>query len=122
LLISIKKSYEEVKYLFLAYIMIWVVIFNQASESSTYIIASTGVAIWYVKSKKTVLDKILIILTFVLTVLSPSDIFPVYIRKNFVDPYVLKAVGPLLIFIKIQVSLIQTYVKSGHNITTLQSA
>jgi hypothetical protein len=121
-LIAFKKSYEEVKYLFLAYIMIWVVIFNQAAESSTYIIASTGVAVWYVNSKKSVVDKILIIITFILTVISPSDIFPVYLKKNFIDPYVLKAVGPILIFIKIQVSLIQTYVKSGNNSTVLQSA
>jgi hypothetical protein len=121
-LIAVKKSYEDVKYLFLAYIMIWVVIFNQAAESSTYIIASTGVAIWYVNSKKTVFDKILIITTFILTVLSPSDIFPVYIKKNYVDPYVLKAVGPILIFIKIQVSLIQNYVKACHNSSALQSA
>jgi hypothetical protein len=122
LLITIKKSYEQVKYLFLAYIMIWVVIFNQAAESSTYIIASTGVAIWYVNSKKSVLDKILIIATFIFTVISPSDIFPAYIKKNYVDPYVLKAVGPILIFIKIQVSLIQNYVKACHNSSSLQSA
>lgn len=122
LLIAVKKSYEEVKYLFLAYIMIWVVIFNQAAESSTYIIASTGVAIWYVNSKKTVFDKLLIVTTFILTVISPSDLFPIYIKKNYVDPYVLKAVGPILIFIKIQVSLIQNYVKACHNSSSLQSA
>jgi hypothetical protein len=121
LLIAVKKSYEEVKYLFLAYVMIWVVIFNQAAESSTYIIASTGVAIWYVNSKKTVFDKILIVTTFILTVISPSDLFPVYLKKNFVDPYVLKAVGPIMIFIKIQYSLISTYVKSGNNSPALQS-
>ncbi len=121
-LILIKKSYEDVKFLFLAYIMIWVVIFNQAAESSTYIIASTGVAIWYVRSEKTVFDKILLVITLILTVMSPSDIFPVYVKKNYVDPYVLKAVGPILIFIKIQVSLIQKYVKTGNNSPTLQSA
>ena len=122
LLIAVRKSYEEVKFLFLAYVMIWVVIFNQAAESSTYIIASTGVAIWYVNSKKSVFDKILIIATFILTVISPSDIFPVYLKKNYVDPYVLKAVGPILIFLKIQYSLILTYVKSGNNSPALQSA
>lgn len=120
--IAVKKSYEEIKFLFLAYIMIWVVIFNQAAESSTYIIASTGVAIWYVNSKRTTLDKILIIITFILTVISPSDLFPAFLKKNFVDPYKLKVLGPMLIFIKIQVYLIYTYVKSGHNSTAIQSA
>jgi hypothetical protein len=121
LLIALKKSYEEDKFFFMAYIMIWVIIFNHTSESSTYIIASTGAAIWYVNSKKTTLDKLLIITTFILTVLSPSDIFPAYLRTNFVKPYSLKVLGPMLIFIKIQISLVLNYVKSGHNSSSLQS-
>lgn len=122
LIIALKRSYEEVKFLFLAYIMIWVIIFNHAAESSTYIIASTGAAIWYVNSEKTILDKILIIITFILTVLSPSDLFPAYLRKLYVIPYSLKVVGPMLIFIKIQVLLITDYVKSRNNSSAIQSA
>jgi hypothetical protein len=121
-LIAVKKNYDDVKFFFLAYIMIFVIIFNHASESATYIVASTGVAIWYVNSKKTVLDKILIITTFVLTVLSPSDLFPSYIRKHFIKPYKLKVLGPMLIFIRIQILLIYFYVKPGNNSTTVQPA
>jgi hypothetical protein len=120
--ITLKKNYEEVKFFFLAYIMIWVIIFNHASESSTYIIASTGAAIWYVNSKKTILDKILIITTFILTVMSPSDLFPSYLRTHFVKPYSLKVLGPMLIFIKIQISLVYNNVKSGYNSTAVQSS
>jgi hypothetical protein len=121
LLIAFRKTYEDVKYLFLGYIMIWVIIFNHTSESPTYIIASTGAAIWYINSKKTILDKILIITTFILTVMSPSDLFPSYLRTHFVKPYSLKVLGPMLIFIKIQISLACYHVKSGHNSTALQS-
>jgi len=121
LLIALKKNYEEVKFFFLAYIMIWVIIFNHASESATYITASTGAAIWYVNSKKSILDKILIITTFILTVLSPSDLFPSYINIHFVKPYSLKVLGPMLIFIKIQISLINSYVKPGNNNSPVQS-
>jgi hypothetical protein len=117
LLIALKKTYEDVKYFFLAYIMIWVIIFNHAAESSSYIIASTGAAIWYVNSEKTILDKILIIITFILTVMSPSDLFPEYLRINFVRPYSLKVLGPMLIFAKIQITLVNYYVKSGHHST-----
>jgi hypothetical protein len=115
LFIALTKTYEDVKFYFLAYIMIWVIIFNHSSESATYIIASTGAIIWYVNSKKTILDKILIITTFILTVLSPSDLFPDYLRTNFVKPYSLKVLGPMLIFINIQISIVYNYVKSGHN-------
>ena len=119
--IAIRKNYEEVKYLFLAYIMIWVIIFNHCSESPTYITASTGAAIWYITSKKSLWDKSIIIITFFLTVMSPSDLFPNYIREHFVKPYSLKVFGPLLIFITIQISLFSNYVKikSGNNSPTL---
>jgi hypothetical protein len=32
---------------FLAFMLIWVVVFNRAAESATYIMASTGLLIWY---------------------------------------------------------------------------
>ena len=49
-IIFFRKNYEQVKGIFLPYIMILVIIFNHDAESATYIIAVTGVAIWYVNS------------------------------------------------------------------------
>jgi hypothetical protein len=105
ILIFFRKNYEQVKGIFLAYIMIWIVIFNHDAESATYIIASTGVAIWYISSSRSLTDKILLVLTFILTVLSPTDMFPDSIYKKYVLPYSLKALGPSLIWLKIQISL-----------------
>jgi hypothetical protein len=98
----IKKNYDEVKALLLSSIMIFIIIFNHDAESATYIIASTGVAIWYISSPRTWLDKTLAILTFVLTVFSPSDLFPAYLRRTFITPFCLKALGPSLVWIRIQ--------------------
>jgi hypothetical protein len=97
-----KKNYDEVKALLLSSIMIFIIIFNHDAESATYIIASTGVAIWYISSPKSWLDKTLAIITFIFTVFSPSDLFPAYLRRTFITPFCLKALGPSLVWIRIQ--------------------
>ncbi len=94
------------KLLFLSSILIWVIIFNHRAESATYIIAASGVAIWYFSQKRKTENTILIVLAFVFTVLSPTDLFPKYIRVNYVVPYVLKAVPCILIWCKIIVDLL----------------
>jgi|WetSurMetagenome_2_1015567.scaffolds.fasta_scaffold12361_3 hypothetical protein len=105
IVIFFRKNYEQVKAIFLSYILIWVIIFNHDSESATYIIAVTGVAVWYINSSKSLTDKILLTLTFILTVLSSTDIFPDFLYRKFVFPFSLKALGPSLIWLKIQFSL-----------------
>jgi len=102
--LAFRKNYEQVKWFVLAYVLIWVIIFNHAAESSTYVIAISGVAIWYLSSPKRYLEKSLLVLTFILSVLSPTDIFPDYLREKFIKPYALKALGPSLIWIYIQIS------------------
>lgn len=105
ILVFYKKNYEQVKSFLLSYIMIGIIIFNHDSESATYIIATTGVAIWYINSARSWLDTILLVITFILTVMSPSDLFPHYLNKHYVIPYCLKALGPSLIWLKIQYSI-----------------
>ncbi len=105
IIVLLKKNYEDVKYYFLANVMIWMVIFNQVAESSTYIIAATGVLIWFASSKRNWLDIILFSLFLIITVLSPTDLFPKYLRENYVVPYSLKALPCFLVWIKIQFRL-----------------
>lgn len=89
------------KYLLLCSILIWIVIFNHKAESPTFIIAMAGVALWFVKSNKNLLNIILFVTAFVLTSLSSTDVFPKYIRDEFVKLYSLKALPCILIWIKI---------------------
>ncbi len=91
--------------LYLASIMIWVIIFNHKAESPTFIIALCGMAIWFVSEDIKPFSLILIIFALMLTSLSPTDIFPKYIRVNYVIPYSLKALPALLIWIVIQYKL-----------------
>jgi hypothetical protein len=101
--LSVTKKYEHYKYEVLAYISIWVLIFNQAAEPNTYLISITGIAIWFTQSSKSKIEKALIVFVFIFSVLSTSDVFPRIIRNSFVYPYNIKAVGPILVFIWIQI-------------------
>jgi len=89
------------KYLVLTSVLLWIVIFNHKAESPTFILAMTGVALWFIQSEKNNLNIALFAFAFVFTTLSPTDIFPRFLREEFVKPYVLKAVPCILIWVKI---------------------
>ncbi len=87
---------------YLASILIWVIIFNHKAESSTFVIAVSGIAIWYFSQQNTPLQTGLVLFAFVFTCLSPTDLMPRFIRHDFIEPYVLKAVPCIFIWIIIQ--------------------
>ena len=89
------------RYLMLSSILIWLVIFNHKAESPTYIIAMSGISIWFILSKKNSVDISLFALAFILTSLSPTDIFPRSWLNAWVIPYSLKAVPCILIWFRI---------------------
>ena len=71
------------------------------AESPTFIIAMAGVVIWFYAQKPSTINIVLLILCIVFTCLSPTDIFPPYVRKEIFQPYVAKAVPCILIWVKI---------------------
>lgn len=87
----------------LASVLLFVVLFSTGSESSSYIIAFMGVAIWYAAApwKRSKTDIALLVFAFILTSMSPSDLFPKYIRVHYVYPYALKALPCMLIWLKL---------------------
>ena len=99
------KSFKLLQYqlLILSSALIFAVIFSSSSESSTYIIAFTGVAIWYMNLNRPVnrYEVFLLIFAIILTSFSPSDLFPRFIRTAYVAPYKLKALPCFLIWLKI---------------------
>ncbi|MCE7041310.1 glycosyltransferase family 87 protein [Dyadobacter sp. CY312] len=97
------KGYNIFQYriLMLASILIWVVIFNHRAESPTFIIAISGVALWYFSQAQNTENLVLLILALIFTGLSSTDLFPKFIRDQYVWPYVLKAVPCILVWGKI---------------------
>jgi len=91
----------QFRLLTLVSVLLWIVIFNHKAESPTFVIAMTGVALWFVRSEKNALNIALFVFAFLFTMLSPTDIFPRPLREGFVVPFVLKGVPCILIWVKV---------------------
>jgi hypothetical protein len=78
---------------YLAQVLIGVVIFSTSAESPTYIIAVSGFAIWYAswEGNRPKWLNALLILMFLLTILSYSDLYPAAFRNQVIKRYALKA-------------------------------
>ena len=103
------RNYRVLRYkqLYVSSILLWVVLFNHMAESATFIIAVAGIAIWFfTKNKVSSLDKVLLGLTVFFTLLSPSDIYPEFIRKMYFVPYVVKVIPCILVWLKINFELL----------------
>ncbi len=88
-------------------VLLWVVIFNHRAESPTFIIAAIGIGIWYFIQPQTITNRILMVLAFVFTILSATDLFPRYLREHLVVPFVLKAVPCIFIWFEITIRLMR---------------
>ena len=96
------------RYAILSSVLLFVVLFSTGSESSTYIIPFAGIALWYATSpwKRSGWDVALMVFAFVLSSLSPSDLFPRSLREAYVLPYALKALPPTLIWLRLSYELL----------------
>ena len=97
------SQYKEIGFRisYLCLIMIGVVIFSTSAESSTFVIAVIGFAIWFVyqKDNKNSFHIFLLVFIMLLTSLSATDLIPSYIRDNWIRPYSLKALPCFLVWI-----------------------
>lgn len=100
-------SNETFQLMMLCSVMLFVCLFSSGTESSTYIIAFTGVCVWFLLHarpfNKTILA--LFIFAFILTSLSPTDLFPRSAR-DFILQYALKALPCILIWFYLMKELI----------------
>lgn len=102
------RKYSDYRFrlMLLASVLIWVVIFNHRAESPTFVIAVSGVALWYFGQAPKTENLVLLLLTLIFTVLSSTDVFPAFIRNEWFKPYVMKAVPCILVWSKITYDLL----------------
>ncbi len=97
------KQYISVNYRmsYLAIVLISVVIFSSSAESSTYVVALAGCALWYIIHYQTNrrLANGLLIFIFLLTSLSATDLCPDYLKDHFIRRYALKALPVLIVWL-----------------------
>ncbi len=101
LLVLFKKQVynnADFRLLYLGGILLFTVVFNPGVESPSYIIGVTGAAIWYIGKDRLKWHQWLMVLLFVFTCLSPTEIFPKPIRDQFLKPYLIKAIPCILVW------------------------
>jgi hypothetical protein len=111
LLPAIRTAYHasyNYRLLWLASILLWVVIFNHKAESPTFIIAMCGAALWFVISDWNKWTIALLIFVVLLTGLSASDLFPSFIRNEYIKPYALKVLPCIIMWIVATIQLLST--------------
>ena len=111
----------ETKYqlTYLAQVLIGLVIFSTSAESPTYVIAVIGFGIWYViyAPKPPKWMYLLLIFVLILTVFSPTDLFPKYLRDEFVIKYSIKALPCLVAWLIISFKLLfDNFAKTTQNV------
>jgi hypothetical protein len=91
----------------LAAVLLWVVVFNHKAESPTFVIAVAGAGLWWsLTPDRRWPDLVLLGSVVLFTVLSPTDLFPRFLRKAYVIPYVLKAVPCILVWARLTYELL----------------
>lgn len=96
---------KEYRLLMLCNILLWTVIFNHKAESPTFIIAVAGMAILFSYHLQNPRWIYFMILAFILTSLSSTDLFPRVVREEFFKPLRLKALPAIVMWIFIQVEI-----------------
>ena len=87
----------------LASVLLFTVLFSTGSESSSYIIALSGVCVWYfaVPWQRGKADVWLLVFVFMLSSMGSSDLYPRAIKREYIQAYSLKALPCLIVWLKL---------------------
>jgi|SRR2546426_385453 len=99
--------------LFLCSLLVYMVLFNHQSEHATFIIAVTGIAIWYVSSPPSQLRTAIMALTVLVMVLHDVDVVPRWVKTTVFDPYRIKGYPCLAAWLVMQWELLVTTRRSA---------
>lgn len=91
--------------LFLASVLMFCVLFNHAAESPSFVIAVAGVGIWFALSARDRESWAILAIVFAGTVLASSDAMPEVLQRNLFEPYRLKTLPILLVWLLTQAQL-----------------
>ncbi|HJQ19289.1 MAG TPA: glycosyltransferase family 87 protein [Gemmatimonadaceae bacterium] len=96
---------ERFRVLFLASVLMFCVLFNHKAESPSFVIAMAGVAIWFALTRRNAGAWIVFAIVMIGTVLSASDAMPEVLQQRFFEPYRIKTLPVLLVWIVVQTQL-----------------
>ena len=91
------------RYGILSSALLFLVLFSTGSESSSYIIALSGVCVWYFAApwQRGKADIWLLVFVFLLSSMGSSDLYPRAIKREYIQAYSLKALPCLIVWLKL---------------------
>jgi len=91
--------------LFLCSLLVFLVIFNHQAESPSFVIATCGIAIWYVSSRREWWRTALLAFTLLTVTVSKLFFFPYQVYHDLIKSYALDAFACLLVWLVMQAEL-----------------
>jgi hypothetical protein len=108
-------GYLAFRMMILANTLVFLVLFSSSSESPTYIIAVAGVMIWFLMQKnKNSFVVALLILVIIFTCFAMSDLFPRYIKENYIIKYSIKSLPCIVVWLRITYELLSKDFKNNY--------
>ncbi|MEP6747670.1 MAG: glycosyltransferase family 87 protein [Bacteroidota bacterium] len=101
------------------YLLVWVVLFNRAAESPTYLLATTGLAFWFILDGFKKENMYMTSLVLFVSYLFLSDIFPGFIHRFF-RVHHMKPYAFMLFFLYLQFQLFYKPYHARVNTATYQ--
>ncbi|MDB4909547.1 MAG: hypothetical protein JWO39_370 [Gemmatimonadetes bacterium] len=92
-------AFADFRLRFLCALLVYMVIFNHQSESPSFVIAVTGIAIWFVSTPRTWWHTTVMVLTILVVSISSTDITPRSWQRDFFVHYRLKTIPCTLAWI-----------------------
>ena len=93
----------DLRRLYLCSVLVFCVIFNHLAESPTFVVAITGVAIWFAAiARPSRWEWALLGAIVLFTILASSDVMPERMQRDFFDRYRFKTVPLILLWIELQ--------------------
>jgi hypothetical protein len=100
---------ENFRLNYLTMVLIWMVIFNYKAESPTYVIALSGIGLWYfAKTRNTTTETVLLLLSLLFTSLWVTDLIPREIKNEYLPVNYMKTLFPMILFFVIWKNCIGT--------------
>ena len=97
---------------FFCSILVYVVLFNHQSETATFVIAFTGIAIWYVSSERNPWRTAVVAAMLLVMLLHDVEIVPLWVKDQVFVPHRLKGIPCVAAWFAMQAELFATALRN----------
>ncbi|CAM3809927.1 glycosyltransferase family 87 protein [Aquirufa aurantiipilula] len=91
----------------LAFVSIYLMLASTGTESPTLIMAFPGVGIWFVLGEKSRARWVLLLITLIISSFSPTDLFPKWLRNEWINPLGLMILPLFIVWLAIAWDLVK---------------